>query len=185
MNHGHGDISPLDVFVRAEFLYDGESHHGEYVEAYIFGATSIKNRALTFTAMLADGCQFTRLPLHAFTYLQHDPHLDLDWLQLWDCFDYSFSYHQYSYLKDWRCRVFLKDGSIAHAQIIPPTSQNQLIIEEDLRELVTQLADWDDEKLCLRCEHLIRNYDPCISCSVHFLKFKREESKTNAEGVSG
>ncbi len=66
------------------------------------------------------------------------------------------------------------DGSIKHAQIIPPTSQNQMTIEEDLRELVAQLADLDDEKLCLRSEHLIRNYDPCISCSVHFLNLKRE-----------
>ena len=34
---------------------------------------------------------------------------------------------------------------------------------------------WDlpDEEAALRCEHLIRNYDPCISCSVHFLRFKR------------
>ena len=66
------------------------------------------------------------------------------------------------------------DGSIAKARIIPPTSQNQAVIEEDLHDLVEQLCDWDDEKLCLRCEHLIRNYDPCISCSVHFLDFKRE-----------
>ncbi len=66
------------------------------------------------------------------------------------------------------------DGSIAKARIIPPTSQNQMVIEEDLAELVQQLAHLDDEQLCLRSEHLIRNYDPCISCSVHFLKFNRE-----------
>jgi sulfhydrogenase subunit alpha len=65
------------------------------------------------------------------------------------------------------------DGSIAAARIIPPTSQNQLCIEQDLRELAGQMTDLDDEPATLRCEHLIRNYDPCISCSVHFLRLER------------
>ena len=65
------------------------------------------------------------------------------------------------------------DGTIAAARIIPPTSQNQLTIEEDLRVLAERLIDVPDEQAALRCEHLIRNYDPCISCSVHFLRFRR------------
>jgi coenzyme F420-reducing hydrogenase alpha subunit len=65
------------------------------------------------------------------------------------------------------------DGAIASARIIPPTSQNQTTIEDDLRELAPQVAQLSDEDAALRCEHLIRNYDPCISCSVHFLDFKR------------
>ena len=65
------------------------------------------------------------------------------------------------------------DGAIARARIIPPTSQNQTTIEEDLRQLAPRIVDLPDEDAALRCEHLIRNYDPCISCSVHFLKFTR------------
>jgi coenzyme F420-reducing hydrogenase alpha subunit len=65
------------------------------------------------------------------------------------------------------------DGSIASARIIPPTSQNQTVIEEDLRHFAPQVASLPDEQAALRCEHLIRNYDPCISCSVHFLKLDR------------
>jgi coenzyme F420-reducing hydrogenase alpha subunit len=65
------------------------------------------------------------------------------------------------------------DGTIGAARIIPPTSQNQRAIEEDLREMAARLVDVDDEAAALRCEHLIRNFDPCISCSVHFLKFDR------------
>jgi len=65
------------------------------------------------------------------------------------------------------------DGTILDARIIPPTSQNQSTIEEDLREVASQLVDEPDEKVAQRCEHLIRNYDPCISCSVHFLDFSR------------
>ena len=65
------------------------------------------------------------------------------------------------------------DGTIASASIIPPTSQNQTTIEEDLRELATRITRLPDEEAALKCEHLIRNYDPCISCSVHFLRFSR------------
>jgi coenzyme F420-reducing hydrogenase alpha subunit len=65
------------------------------------------------------------------------------------------------------------DGMITAARIIPPTSQNQATIEADLRELAQRLAKTEDEAAALQCEQLIRNYDPCISCSVHFLKFDR------------
>jgi sulfhydrogenase subunit alpha len=65
------------------------------------------------------------------------------------------------------------DGTIASARIIPPTTQNYATIEDDLRALAPQVAELPDEDAALRCEHLIRNYDPCISCSVHFLKFSR------------
>jgi coenzyme F420-reducing hydrogenase alpha subunit len=61
------------------------------------------------------------------------------------------------------------DGTILDAQIVPPTSQNQRTIEEDLQELVRRNLDMDDEPLRLRCEQAIRNYDPCISCATHFL----------------
>jgi sulfhydrogenase subunit alpha len=66
------------------------------------------------------------------------------------------------------------DGSILDAEIIPPTSQNQLVIEDDLREVVQQHLDLPDEQLALRCEQAIRNHDPCISCATHFLKLTVE-----------
>ncbi len=65
------------------------------------------------------------------------------------------------------------DGTIVSARIIPPTSQNYATIEADLRALAPQIVELPDEDAALRCEHLIRNYDPCISCSVHFLRFSR------------
>ena len=63
------------------------------------------------------------------------------------------------------------DGSIADAVIIPPTSQNQDAIETDLRDFVASHLDLDDHTLGHRCEQVIRNYDPCISCATHFLRF--------------
>jgi len=62
------------------------------------------------------------------------------------------------------------DGLIAEAKIVPPTSQNLGQIESDLRDFVPRIALLDDAEATHRCEHLIRNYDPCISCSTHFLK---------------
>ena len=71
------------------------------------------------------------------------------------------------------------EGTITSARIVPPTSQNQTTIEEDLRELATRVVDLSDEEAALKCEHLIRNYDPCISCSVHFLNFSRSWRDTD------
>ena len=64
------------------------------------------------------------------------------------------------------------DATIAEARIIPPTSQNQARIEQDLREFVRPRVDLDDERLQWECEQAIRNYDPCISCSTHFLRLE-------------
>ncbi|HET8975812.1 MAG TPA: Ni/Fe hydrogenase subunit alpha [Solirubrobacterales bacterium] len=64
------------------------------------------------------------------------------------------------------------DGAIAQAKIVPPTSQNQARIEEDLREFVRPRVELDDERLQWECEQAIRNYDPCISCSTHFLRLE-------------
>ena len=65
------------------------------------------------------------------------------------------------------------DGTISFARIMPPTAQNQMCLERDLYEMAKQVVDLDDDAAAMRCEHLIRNYDPCISCSVHFVKFER------------
>jgi len=61
------------------------------------------------------------------------------------------------------------DGMILDARIVPPTSQNQGMIEEDLRDLVERNLQLGDDQLQARCEQAIRNYDPCISCATHFL----------------
>ena len=72
----------------------------------------------------------------------------------------GFLYHRYT-LDD--------NGVIENAKIVPPTSQNQKTIEEDLREFVPSQINLSDKELTWKCEQAIRNYDPCISCSVHFL----------------
>ncbi len=72
-----------------------------------------------------------------------------------------------------------EDGLIAEARIVPPTSQNQGQIEDDLRAYVPKVAALDDAEATRRCEHLIRNYDPCISCATHFLKLHIDRGQGN------
>ena len=64
------------------------------------------------------------------------------------------------------------DGTVASAKIVPPTSQNQAAIQNDLRDFVAGRIDQDDETLTRACEQAIRNYDPCISCATHFLSLR-------------
>lgn len=61
------------------------------------------------------------------------------------------------------------EGLIAEAHIVPPTSQNQLSIEDDLRAFVPGRTHLSDDQLRWQLEQAIRCYDPCISCATHFL----------------
>lgn len=69
-------------------------------------------------------------------------------------------YHRYA---------FGDDGLLSEAKIVPPTSQNQGQIEDDLRHWLPRVLDRDEQEMTHACEHLVRNYDPCISCSTHRL----------------
>jgi sulfhydrogenase subunit alpha len=64
------------------------------------------------------------------------------------------------------------DGAIVEAKIVPPTSQNQASIEDDLRTFAGSWLDMPEEALRVRCEQAVRNHDPCISCATHFLKLE-------------
>jgi coenzyme F420-reducing hydrogenase alpha subunit len=75
----------------------------------------------------------------------------------------------------WHRYEFNAAGGVQRARIVPPTSQNQARIEQDLHQSLSAygLAHSDTE-LKLRAETVIRNYDPCISCATHFLDLRRE-----------
>ena len=67
-----------------------------------------------------------------------------------------------------------ESGHIAKAKIVPPTSQNQLSMEDDLRGYVANVLDLPETEATAKLEALIRCYDPCISCATHFLKLEIE-----------
>ncbi len=68
-------------------------------------------------------------------------------------------------------------GIILDARIVPPTSQNQKTMEDDLRRLVPAFMELSADRLKWLCEQSIRNYDPCISCATHFLRVEIETCK--------
>ncbi len=72
-------------------------------------------------------------------------------------------YHRY---------VVNEQGLIQYAKITPPTAQNFAQMEADLWQFAPQVLDLKHEEATLACEHLIRTYDPCISCATHFLTLK-------------
>jgi coenzyme F420-reducing hydrogenase alpha subunit len=68
-----------------------------------------------------------------------------------------------------------EDGLIKDAKIVPPTSQNQPTIENDLRLFVKANLGLPRDKLTWKVEQAVRNYDPCISCATHFVRLEMEE----------
>ncbi|MGJ5894562.1 Ni/Fe hydrogenase subunit alpha [Streptomyces sp. V2] len=75
-------------------------------------------------------------------------------------------YHRYA---------FDERGIVTDAVMVPPTAQNQGAIEADLRRLAQRAVseqNLGDEELTDLCERAIRNHDPCISCSTHFLDLR-------------
>lgn len=68
------------------------------------------------------------------------------------------------------------DGLITAADIVPPTSQNQAAIQDDVSRVVAGSLHLDDAALTALCEQTIRNHDPCISCAAHFLRLTVERS---------
>jgi sulfhydrogenase subunit alpha len=66
-------------------------------------------------------------------------------------------------------------GEITKANIITPTAQNLLNMQEDIRAFLPSVMKLPEPKLVLEIEKLIRSYDPCFSCSSHFLRVKWEK----------
>ena len=63
-------------------------------------------------------------------------------------------------------------GHVTLATIVPPTSQNQRQIEEDLIRFAPSVLGLPEDQAAWRCEQVVRNYDPCISCATHSLKLR-------------
>ncbi|WFB05786.1 nickel-dependent hydrogenase large subunit [Streptomyces sp. LX-29] len=73
-----------------------------------------------------------------------------------------------------------REGVVTDACLVPPTAQNQGAIEEDLRRVVQdrlERGEATDAELTRLCERAVRNHDPCISCSAHFLDLTVERRR--------
>ncbi len=63
-------------------------------------------------------------------------------------------------------------GKVTKANCIIPTNMNYANIEKDMEAFLPQIIDKSEDEIRLNCEMLIRAYDPCISCSTHFLEVR-------------
>ena len=63
-------------------------------------------------------------------------------------------------------------GIIQSVNCIIPTAQNLANIERDIRAIVPMILGLPKEEIERTLEMLARAYDPCISCSTHFLEVK-------------
>ena len=82
----------IDVYVKKEYLYDGQKGHGEFVEGVWVTAKSIQGRALYFETYIPEyGALYDKLPISAFVSRPDTPTPDLDLynLQFWNCMDYG------------------------------------------------------------------------------------------------
>jgi sulfhydrogenase subunit alpha len=67
-------------------------------------------------------------------------------------------------------------GLIQKAKIVPPTSQNLARMEADLWEFAPKAIQKPHDEATLACEHLVRSYDPCISCATHFVRLENKDT---------
>jgi len=65
-----------------------------------------------------------------------------------------------------------KDGVCTKANCIIPTNQNHANIQKDMEALVPTVLEKPQSEIELLLEMLVRAYDPCISCSTHYLKVR-------------
>ncbi|OGS14332.1 MAG: hydrogenase/sulfur reductase subunit alpha [Elusimicrobia bacterium RIFOXYA2_FULL_58_8] len=63
-------------------------------------------------------------------------------------------------------------GMIKAANCIIPTNQNINNIEHDFAKFLPEIIHLPKETITLRLEMMVRAYDPCISCSAHYLDVK-------------
>ena len=65
--------------------------------------------------------------------------------------------------------AFDEKGFCTKANICIPTGQNHANIQKDFEAFAPQIIDRDQDEIRLLLEMLVRAYDPCISCSTHYL----------------
>ena len=105
----NADVPAFECLLRAEFAYDDQSHHGEFIDVLVHAVTSLEGMAIGWWCLTERGAMFGRLPLHAFVWKRDAPKIPLDHLELWDCFSYEPRVHVFNRTSGARVRTVLKD----------------------------------------------------------------------------
>ena len=105
------DIPTITCLIRDEYLFDLKEGHGNYTPVQVFGIQSIEGRALLFLSMSDGGAVRDHTPISAFCTKEHEAHIPLEYLQLWNVFGAFVTVHEFNLLKGLRAQVCLKDKS--------------------------------------------------------------------------
>lgn len=100
---------PFYCYVRDEFLYDGKQGHGNFTQCVAYGISALPSRAWGISIILSNGALVQHVPLHALTFNPESQcNHPLDHLQVWSCYGWDFAVHEYDYLSEMPCMVYMK-----------------------------------------------------------------------------
>lgn len=145
MAHLVANIPPVHCYIRKEFLYDFEKGHGEYEPCIWVSIKSIRGQAFRIEAYLPNyGALYDKFPLHAFVSRDHDlpeQFLQLDTLQIWDCFSYDFTVIQKAFLRNLSCKFYAKDRQFYSGDYMFTVDHSA----PDLNIIDTSYAEWPED----------------------------------------
>ena len=169
------NLPSIDVWVRKEYLRDGEDGHGEFVKGVWVTAKSIPGRAFYFETYLPDyGALYDKLPISAFTVEPQTPTPDMDLynLQFWNCMDYgvvavskqfigSMDF-EVVYKRSWYCKRIL-----CYALLIIITKDIDAIdystSEKPAEHKSFNLLELENNQFCLYPNNRMRVYDNSLT----------------------
>ncbi len=106
------DVPGFFCYLKAEYAYDLQSHHGEFMDAWVIGVDSVEGHSPGFTCLTSFGAMFDRLPISAFVHDKKAPKTPLSWLCMWDCFSYQIEAREWTNIRKLRVDVMMKDKAL-------------------------------------------------------------------------
>jgi hypothetical protein len=146
MAHLIANLPPIHCFVRKEFLYNFESGVDEYEPCIWVSIKSLRSQAFRIEAYLPRyGALYDKLPLHAFVSrnnnLDSSSFLELDTLQIWDCFSYDFTIMQKAFLRNLSCKFYAKDKNFYQGNYLFTVDHSS----PDLNIIDTSYSEWPED----------------------------------------
>jgi hypothetical protein len=140
------NLPPVHCYVRREFLYDFQQGQGEYEPCIWVSIKSLRSQAFRIESYLPRyGALYDKLPLHAYVSrqdnLEPEKFLELDTLQIWDCFSYDIAVIQKAFLRNLSCKFFAKNQELYTGNYMFTVDN----ASPDLNTLDTSYSEWPED----------------------------------------
>lgn len=168
-------LPPLKVYVRAEYLYDHQSHRHELIEGIWCSVKAIRGQAFRFETYLPEyGALYDKLPISAFLWYKPvvaNDLLDLDVLEIWDALSYYVTVVDKPLLKGLRAEFYGKDGALHGGQYLftldtcnPDPRIPDFTFSETAEDHKSyNLLQLDNGQFALQPNNRCRFYDPAFN----------------------